>query len=218
MKNRKHLFPLALTTVFLLTQLCASETVPPKRQTPHPSAEPNRHAAGEVDRPELVPFIVNTPDQLDGIVLDETDAELVGKRQYSTHTPPYVGIGYLHDKKSGKGKKSVTYRPTLPKAGFYEVRMSHCYNIRRSKNTRITIGHQDGETSVEVNQQQVPEHKKLFRTLGRFRFSKGTGAWLKIATGGTDGKYVIADAVQFIPVNEISESTKSSERKPPIRK
>lgn len=205
MKDRNYLFPLALTTAFLLTQVLASEKVPQERQTPHPSAIPNVHAKGEVDRAELVPFIIRNRDQLVGVILDETDAELVGKWQYSTHTPPYVGIGYLHDQKTGKGKKSVTYRPTLPKAGLYEVRMSHCYNIRRSTNTRITIGHQDGETALRINQQEVPEHKKLFRTLGRFRFSKGTGAWLTIATDGTDGKYVIADAVQFIPVNETTE-------------
>ncbi|MGI9443054.1 MAG: hypothetical protein ACR2N1_11350 [Rubripirellula sp.] len=205
MKDRNYLFPLALTTALLLTQVLASEKVPQERQTPHPSAIPNVHAKGEVDRAELVPFIIRNRDQLVGVILDETDAELVGKWQYSTHTPPYVGIGYLHDQKTGKGKKSVTYRPTLPKAGLYEVRMSHCYNIRRSTNTRITIGHQDGETALRINQQEVPEHKKLFRTLGRFRFSKGTGAWLTIATDGTDGKYVIADAVQFIPVNETTE-------------
>ncbi len=208
MKKGYHGFPLVLAILFLLPHICASEQAPPKTQTPHPSAVPNEHAAGVVDRPELVPFIVRNPDQLAGIVLDETDAELVGKWQYSTHTPPYVGIGYLHDQKTGKGKKSVTYRPNLPNAGIYEVRMSHCYNTRRSTNTRITIGHQYGETAWRINQQMVPEHKKLFRTLGRFRFPKGKGGWLTIDTEGTDGKYVIADAVQFIPVNDFGKETK----------
>ena len=64
---------------------------------PHPDAVPNTHAPGEVDRPELVPFIVADPTKLPGIVVDETAAVLVGKWQYSTHTPPYVGLGYLHD-------------------------------------------------------------------------------------------------------------------------
>lgn len=205
MKDRYLAFPLVLTTVFMLTQVFASDEAQQEPQTPHPSAIPNEHADGEVDRPALVQFIVRHRDQLVGIVLDETDAELVGQWQYSTHTPPYVGIGYLHDQKTGKGKKSVTYRPMLPKAGLYEVRMSHCYNIRRSTNTRVTIGHQNGETSLRINQQQLPEHKKLFRTLGRFRFPKGKGAWVKIATNGTDGKYVIADAMQFIPVNDKQE-------------
>lgn len=206
MKARYHVFPLCLTHIAFLTHLCASEQVPPEKQKPHFAAIPNEHAAGVVDRPDLVPFIIRGGDKLLGIVLDETDAELVGEWQYSTHTPPYVGIGYLHDQKTGKGNKSVTYRPTLPKDGVYEVRMSHCYNIRRSTNTPITIGHCDGKTTLRINQQQVPEHNKLFRTLGRFGFNQGTGGWVTIATNGTDGKYVIADAVQFIHVQESRDS------------
>lgn len=215
MNTLYHVFPLALTYLVMLTHLCASEQDPPKKQKPHPAAIPNEHAAGAVDRPELLPFIIRSRDKLLGIVLDETDAELVGEWQYSTHTPPYVGIGYLHDQKTGKGNKSVTYRPTLPKDGVYEVRMSHCYNIRRSTNTPITIGHCDGETILRVNQQQVPEHNKVFRTLGRFRFNQGTGGWVTIATNGTDGKYVIADAVQFIQVKESRDAKNTHRQRAP---
>ena len=165
---------------------------------PHPDALPNTHAPGEVDRPELVPFIVANPKTLPGIVVDETEAVLVGQWQYSTHTPPYVGVGYLHDRKAGKGNSSVTFTPTLPQAGVYEVRLSHCYNARRSTNTPVTIRHADGENTVRINQQQVPKHDRLFRSLGRFRFHSGKSGWARISTDGTDGKYVIADAVQFI--------------------
>ena len=62
---------------------------------PHPKAIPNIHAPGEVDKPEMVKFIIADPASLPGIVVDETAAELVGEWQYSTHTPPYVGLGYL---------------------------------------------------------------------------------------------------------------------------
>ena len=104
---------------------------------PHPDAVPNTHAPGEVDRPELVPFIVADPTKLPGIVVDETAAVLVGKWQYSTHTPPYVGLGYLHDQSAGKGEKSATFTPDLPGAGRYEVRLAHCYNIRRATNAPV---------------------------------------------------------------------------------
>ncbi len=171
----------------------------PSRQ-PHPHAIPNTHAPDAVDNPELVPFIIVDPGQLDGIVVDETEATLKGKWQYSTHTPPYVGLGYLHDQKSDKGSKSVTFIPDLPAAGIYEVRLAYCHNIRRSTNTPITIHHADGDSVFRINQQDKPEHQRLFRTLGQFRFDAGLTGWLKISTDGTDGKYVIADAVQFLPV------------------
>ncbi|MDB4694956.1 hypothetical protein OAF83_01505 [Rubripirellula sp.] len=201
MKTFPRLFCVASSTAFFSYLIIAAEPEGSEIQKPHPSAVPNQHSAGEVDRPELVPFIVKQAASLPGIVLDETDAELVGTWQYSTHTPPYLGIGYLHDQKNGKGKKSVTYRPCLPHTGFYEVRVSHCFNVRRSTNTPITIGHMGGETTVRINQQKMPEHKKLFRTLGRFRFQKGQEGWVEISNNKTDGKYVIADAVQFIPIS-----------------
>lgn len=177
-------------------------TAPKAAIQPHPDAVANSHAPGEVDKPELVPFVVRDPAILPGIVLDETDAELVGTWQYSTHTPPYVGIGYLHDQKSGKGEKSVTWTPDLPKAGRYEVRLSHCYNVRRSTNTPVTIHHAEGETTVRINQQEIPPHGKLFRTLGTFQFEAGKQGFVRVSTDGTEGKYVIADAVQFLWIEE----------------
>ena len=165
---------------------------------PHPDAAPNTHAPGEVDIPRNVKFIVTTTKTLPGIVLDETDAVLNGKWQYSTHTPPYVGIGYLHDQNSDKGKKSVTWTPNIPKAGKYEVRLSHCYNVRRATNTPVTIVHASGETTIRINQQEVPKHGKLFRSLGVFKFKKGKAGSITISNEGTDGKYVIADAVQLL--------------------
>ena len=168
---------------------------------PHPKALPNSHPPGEVDRPEMVKFIVADPSALLGVLVDEADAELVGEWQYSTHTPPYVGIGYLHDMKAGKGTKSVTFTPELPRAGWYEVRLAHCYNVRRSTKTPVTIHHADGDTAVSIHQQQEPEHGRLFRTLGRFRFEAGRKGWLRVSNDGTEGdKVVIADAVQFLPV------------------
>lgn len=184
--------------------LCSAAIADAPKTTikPHPKAVPNTHPPNEVDNPKLVPFIVKDPKSLPGIVLDETDAVLVGTWQYSTHTPPYVGIGYLHDQKKNKGKSSVTYTPTIPADGLYEIRMSHCYNIRRSTNTPVTIRHAGGETTIRINQQDIPKHRKLFRSLGTFKLTAGRKCWVRIATDKTDGKYVIADAVQFLPVKE----------------
>ena len=169
---------------------------------PHPDAAPNTHAPGEVDIPRNVKFIVTTTKTLPGIVLDETDAVLNGKWQYSTHTPPYVGIGYLHDQNSDKGKKSVTWTPNIPKAGKYEVRLSHCYNVRRATNTPVTIVHASGKTTIRINQQEVPKHGKLFRSLGVFKFKKGKAGSITISNEGTDGKYVIADAIQLLEYSQ----------------
>jgi hypothetical protein len=170
---------------------------------PHPQAVANIHPPGEVDNPALVPFIVADPKSLPGIVVDETEATLVGSWQYSTHTPPYVGLGYLHDQKAGKGQKSVTFTPNIPKTGRYEVRIAHCYNVRRSTTTPITIHHADGDTTIRINQQETPEHGKLFRSLGTFRFEAGRSGWVRVSNDGTEpNKVAIADAVQWLPVEK----------------
>lgn len=187
-----------LTSLFVLGVVLAAETL-----KPHPKALPNKHAPGEVDRPEMVKFIVADPGKLPGIVVDETNAELVGEWEYSTHTPPYVGIGYLHDLKAGKGEKSVTFTPELPETGWYEVRLAHCYNVRRSTKTPVTIHHAEGDATVLINQQQEPEHGRLFRTLGTFRFEARRQGWVRVSNAGTESdKVVIADAVQFLPVKK----------------
>ncbi len=111
---------------------------------------------------------------------------------------PYVGIGYLHDQKSDKGKKSATWTPDFPKDGKYEVRVSHCDNLRRSTTTPVTILHTAGTTTIRINQQNVPKHRKLFRSLGVFEFKKGKTGSVTISNEGTEGKYVIVDAVQFL--------------------
>ena len=193
--------PATVLLFLMLMRIFTVHAAEPKLK-PHPDAVANTHAPGEVDKPELVPFIVPDPAKLKGIVVDETQAKLIGVWQYSTHTPPYVGLGYLHDQKKGKGEKAVIFTPDLPQPGRYEVRLSHCYNIRRSTNTPVTIHHAEGEKIIRINQQQIPARNKLFRSLGTFRFDKGKAGWVKISTDGTEGKYVIADAVQFLIVGE----------------
>jgi len=175
---------------------------------PHPDAVPNSHTPGAVDIAANVKFVVPDPKTLPGIVLDETDAVLKGRWQYSTHTPPYVGIGYLHDQKSDKGKKSVTWTPIFPKTGKYEVRVSHCYNLKRSTTTPVTIIHAAGRTTIRINQQNVPKHGKLFRSLGVFEFKKGKSGSVTISNEGTEEKYVIVDAVQFLADSAKGEDPK----------
>lgn len=169
---------------------------------PHPDATPGVHPVGKVDNLDNTAWIVPSPKSLPGIVLDETDAILVGDWQYSTHTPPWVGIGYLHDRKTGKGKKSVTWTFRVPKTGRYRVEIAHCYNIRRATNTPVTITHADGEKTIRINQQETPPIGRLFRPVGEFRFEKDVPGKIRISNEGTSEKHVvIADAVRLTPVD-----------------
>ena len=157
---------------------------------------------GQVDIPANIQYIVEDPTTLPGIVVDNTEAALEGKWKHSVHTPPFVGVSYIHDMKEEKGKKSATFTPDLPKEGLYEVRVSHNTNIRRANGVPIRIKHAEGETVVKINEGEQAPIQHLFRSLGAFRFNKGTCGFVRFETTGTEGKYVIVDSVQFIPVKE----------------
>ncbi|MDF1812877.1 MAG: chondroitinase-B domain-containing protein [Verrucomicrobiales bacterium] len=182
-------------------RLTAGDVGPDSVISPHPKATPGTHSVGEVDNLDRTAWTIPSPQSAGGIVLDETAAVLEGEWQYSTHTPPWVGIGYLHDRKEGKGKKSVTWEFSPPQTGRYRVEISHCYNVRRATNTPVTIVHADGEKTIRINQQEEPPENRLFRSLGEFRFEKDRPGTIQISNAGTsDNKVVIADALRFVPL------------------
>ena len=164
--------------------------------------EPRLPRPDEVDKPGNIQFIVLDKTKLPGVVVDNTEAKLVGKWKHSVHTPPFVGVSYIHDLKEKKGEKSATFTPNLPHAGVYEVRVSHNSNIRRANGVPITIRHAHGMTTVKINEGKPAPIKMLFRSLGKFTFHKGRAGSVTIGTTGTEGKYVIVDAVQFIPLKK----------------
>ncbi len=144
-----------------------------------------------------------------GVVLDDPQAELVGNWKRSTLTKPFVGDGYIHDDGEEKGEKSVAFRTRLPKRGQYEVRVSYVPGGNRADNVPVTITHARGINEVAVNQQLKPKIDKLFMPIGTFTFDSEKDAIVSIATAGTVG-YVIVDAVQFVPVEELEATTNTT--------
>ena len=149
---------------------------------------------------ENIKFIVPDKSKLAGTVVDNTEAKLVGEWKHSVHTPPFVGVSYIHDMKERKGQKSATFTPDLPLTGLYEVRVSHNSNIRRANGVPVTVHHSKGKTVVKVNEGEPAPIAKLFRSIGLFHFKKGREGSVTISTEGTEGKYVIVDSVQFLIV------------------
>jgi len=144
--------------------------------------------------------------ELPGIVVDDVNAKLVGQWKKSTFTKRYVGKGYVHDEKTGKGEKSITFTPDVTKSGIYEVRLSYTGGGGRAKKVPVTIRSADGEKTIILDQTKQPRIGRLFHSLGRFRFAKGTDGSVTISNKGTDG-HVIADAVQFLVADAASIRT-----------
>ena len=153
---------------------------------------------------------------LPGIVLDDSQANIIGTWIKSTHTQVFVGESYIHDNSKSKGEMSVSYSPTIPKAGHYEVRMSYSHANTRSTRVPVIIQHAEGEKTVEVNEVLEPPIDGMFVSLGTFLFSQGNDNSVTVSNMGTKG-VVTVDAVQFISVDEKTEpKTKSPLEKPPL--
>ncbi|QIF02147.1 DUF1553 domain-containing protein [Roseimicrobium sp. ORNL1] len=143
-------------------------------------------------------------DDLPGIVVDDSQAKRVGNWKESNKYPSFIGEGYVHDVNTGKGTCTITFSPTIPKAGRYEVRLAYMALVDRSKKVPVTILHADGEETVYVDQSETPPIDGRFISLGQFRFEKDGAGYVLLSNEGTKG-YVTADAVVFIPVEELDK-------------
>ncbi|MBJ76935.1 MAG: hypothetical protein CMJ98_07955, partial [Planctomycetes bacterium] len=104
------------------------------------------------------------PDQLAGLVIDESKAIVVGKWRASTVESNFVGTHYIHDDRSGKGAKSVRWEFEVPETGRYEVRLSYTDSASRDPQIPVTIEGAGKPRLVRMNQQLTPPHAGGFAT------------------------------------------------------
>ncbi len=150
-------------------------------------------------------------DELPGIVVDDSQAKRVGDWKHSTRYPTYVGDGYLHDDNGSKGALSLTYIPKIVQPGRYEVRFAFTSVTSRAHNVPVTILHADGETEVVVDQSVLPPIDGRFVSLGQYRFEATGQGFVMVSNEGTAG-HVTADAVVFIPVDELAALSTAEEK------
>ena len=141
-----------------------------------------------------------------GVIVDDIEAKVIGDWKKSTQVGSFIGAGYLSDKDQGKGEKTVTFTPTFPAAGRYEVRMAYSYLGDRASNVRVNILHAEGEDTVFVDETKVPSIEGRFVSLGTYRFEKDGASYVLVSNEGTRG-YVTIDALQFLPESESSAAT-----------
>jgi hypothetical protein len=148
--------------------------------------------------PQAKPRHAIDVSKLSGVVVDNPQAEATGAWGSSSSVAPFVGVGYLHDDNSEKGKKAYHFRAPL-KTGRYEVRISYSPNPNRATNVPVTITHAQGKDVLIINQRKAPTLDQAFTSVGKYGFDEKTPAIVTISNAGTDG-YVIVDAVQFVPI------------------
>jgi len=155
------------------------------------AADPSRVSES---RPEIA-----QSDDFPGLVVDDAEAEKIGEWKHSVHTRSYIGDGYLHDENAGKGLKTLSFVARVPKRGRYEVRLAWAPGAGRAESVPIMISSADGDFPLRLDQNVVPPIEGRFASLGEYTFEPNGANFVLISNEGTSG-FVIADAVQFLPV------------------
>ena len=152
-----------------------------------------------------------------GITVDDAEAERTGPWRKSTRRPNHVGAHYLATDKD-KGPYSIKWEATLPKPGIYDVRVSFGGGKSLAKAASYLVRHAEGETRVTIDQSQTPTIQGLWFPIGRFTFESTAGdpktdtvmAEVSLTDKNAKG-YVIADAVQFVHLDDLEKEGKKTE-------
>ena len=151
-----------------------------------------------------------------GITVDDTAAKRTGPWRKSTRRSNHVGAHYLADDNKSTGAYGITWKATLPKPGTYEVRISFGGGEGLAKTAPYRVRHAGGETRLTIDQSQTPTIEGLWFPLGRFTFgsdaSKPEPVAAEVSLSNKDAKgWVIADAVQFVHVDDLEKKIEKPE-------
>ncbi|MCG8602668.1 MAG: FAD-dependent oxidoreductase [Verrucomicrobiales bacterium] len=136
--------------------------------------------------------------KLSGIVIDDEEAEYVGKWVKSNAAANLSGTHYHHDANKDHGEKLAIFRPEIPKAGSYEVRVLYTAHENRATAVPVTIRTGQSENTVHLNQQKPVLVDGRPRSLGVFSFPSDDSAAITISNTGANG-VVSVDGIQLVP-------------------
>ena len=154
---------------------------------------------------------------LPGVVVDDSEAQKVGMWKNSTIFGPFIGSGYVSDHNEGKGEKTISFAPKLPKTGRYEVRVAFNAGPGRAERVMANILHADGEELKDFKMATEKLKGLQFASLGTYRFEANGQGFVLITNAGSEG-YVTVDAVQFLPVGAVESNTFAAKESPKAAK
>ena len=133
--------------------------------------------------------------KLEGIVIDDTEAELNGKWSHGEGLKPFIGKHYSF---SSDKAASARFAFSVKQTGNYEVRIFFQPHENRAKTAPVSVLSADGEKTITVNQTKPAPLPQGAYSLGTFKFTAGEEAAVIFRTAGAAGN-VHLDAVQVVP-------------------
>ncbi|MCR9197496.1 MAG: FAD-dependent oxidoreductase [Planctomycetaceae bacterium] len=140
-----------------------------------------------------------TAESLDGIVVDDQQAQRTGFETISTSAGPFLETGYRHDSNDGKGQQNITFLANVTTPGRYDVRLAWTAHSNRARRVPVTITQGDTVEVRHVDQTQRPRQAP-FETIATLTLTTGEVA-IEVSNTGTIG-FVIADGVQLIAARD----------------
>lgn len=150
--------------------------------------------------------------RLPGIVIDDSQAIVVGDWTASTSITPFVASSYRHDNDGGRDDAARQARAAkLPATatfdfgdaleGRYRIAIGYVANPNRATNVPITVAVGERRMTFEINQRVKPETNEVLHVLGEVEIVSGEAVKVIVSNHETDG-YVVIDSAALIPVND----------------
>jgi hypothetical protein len=136
------------------------------------------------------------PVTLEGVVIDDEDAELQGNWESSGNLTGFVGEGYRY---SSDAKATAKFTFTVKEDGIYEVRIAWQPHANRARAVSVTVQSAEGVKPLTHDQTQPASGANGFESLGQFRFARNEKGTVLCRVAGARGT-VHVDAVQVVLV------------------
>ena len=135
------------------------------------------------------------PTKIEGIVVDDDEAEITGDWSVGTGLKQYVGHGYRYA--SPGSDASAVFTLQVPAAGHYQLELFSQPHENRGTQVPVTLRIGEETKSFEVNQRDVEDSERI--VLHRFAASGPGEVTVTIGTKDAGG-FVHADAVRLLPI------------------
>ncbi len=147
------------------------------------------------------------PDKLPGIVVDDRDAKKTGKWTSGTGLKGFVGYSYLY---SNQAKSQITFEITSPGTGKHSVRIAYLPHENRATRAKIEVTAGSKKNVYRVNMTKAAQQENNFHELDILDLKAGEVCRVTIFAGDGGGN-VHVDAVQLVPVTNVSAKAPSKE-------
>lgn len=135
------------------------------------------------------------PKKMDGLVIDDINAEKKGDWGSGGGLKGFVGQSYLY---STNPSSSIRFKFEAPTTGKQELRLAYLNHENRGTRVPVSIRIGDQEKLVRIDMTKPAPLKDNFISLGTFDMTKGTAGYVEINAADAGG-HAHADAIQILP-------------------